>query len=239
VTQLYALVFARCAGFVFRAPGFSHPAVPPMVRAGLALVLAIGLSPALHDPATLPAGSFVFALALEVALGAMVGMAASILYDGVSAGARALDDYVGIQDTLRNATNPAGGEAFSRLWTITFIAAFFVLGGYRLLIVAFAHGLELLPPGSLLRPGHLFDFAQSLPSLSIRAALIVAGPGILLGLLAQLALGSVARVIPRFSNFTLTFPIVFGVVLMATLATLPFAADLAGRPWLHVPMLNP
>jgi flagellar biosynthetic protein FliR len=239
VTQLYALVFARCAGFVFRAPGFSHPAVPPIVRAGLALVLAIGLVPALRGPAALPTGSFVFALALEVALGAMIGMAASILYDGVSAGARALDDYVGIQDSIRNAAAGAAGEAFSKLWTITFISAFFVLGGYQLLIVVFAHGLDVVPPGSLLGAGRLLDFAGSLPALSLRAALIVAGPGIVLGLLAQLALGSVARVIPRFSNFTLTFPIVFGVVLLTTLATLPFAAGLAGRPWLHVPMLSP
>ena len=239
MTQLYALVFARCAGFMFRAPGFSHPAVPPIVRAGLALALAIGLSPALHGPATLTTGSFVLALALELAVGAMVGMAASILYDGISAGARALDDYVGIQDSVRNATNPAGGEAFSKLWTITFIAGFFVLGGYQVLILAFAKGLETLPPGALLHPEHLLDFAVSLPQLMLRAALIVAGPGILLGLLAQLALGSVARVIPRFANFTLTFPIVFSVVLLATLATLPFAVGLAGRPWLHLPVLNP
>ena len=238
MTQLYALVFARCAGFMFRAPGFSHPAVPPIVRAALALALAIGLSPALHAPASFATSSFVFALALELAIGAMIGMAASILFDGVSAGARALDDYVGIQDSVRNATTPAGGEAFSKLWTITFVAGFFVLGGYQLLIVAFAKGLETLPPGSLLHPEHLLDFAESLPQLTLRAALVVAGPGILLGLLAQLALGSVARVIPRFANFTLTFPIVFSVVLLATLATLPFAVDLAGRPWLHLPMLS-
>jgi flagellar biosynthesis protein FliR len=83
------------------------------------------------------------------------------------------------------------------------------------------------------------DLAVSLPSLAIRAALVVAGPGILLGFLTQLALGAVARVIPRFASFTLTFPLVFGIILLATLATLPFAATLAGRPWLHVPILSP
>lgn len=238
MTQTYALVFARCAGFVFRAPGFSHPAVPPIVRAGLALVLAIGLAPAMRGPHPLAAGSLVLAIALEVAIGALLGLAASVLYDGVAAGARALDDYVGIQDSVRTAGDSAG-EAFSRLWTITFVAAFFVFGGYQLLIVVFASGLQTLPPGALLEPGRLSDLAMSLPTLAIRAALIVAGPGILLGFLAQLALGSVARVIPRFANFTLTFPIVFGIVLLATLATLPFATGLAGRPWLHVPILHP
>jgi flagellar biosynthesis protein FliR len=39
------LVFARCVGFVFRAPGFSHPGVPPPVRAGLALAMTGALAP--------------------------------------------------------------------------------------------------------------------------------------------------------------------------------------------------
>ena len=238
MTQAYALVFARCAGFVFRAPGFSHPAVPPLVRVGLALVLAMGLAPAAHAPSALAAHSFVLALVLEVALGALLGLAGSVLYDGISSGARALDDYVGIQDSARLAAS-SSGDAFSQLWTITFVAAFFIFGGYQLLIAVFASGFTSLPPGSLLQPGHLMDLAVSLPTLAIRAALIVAGPGILLGFLAQLALGAVARVIPRFSNFTLTFPVVFGIVLLATLATLPLATQLAGRPWLHVPILNP
>ncbi len=237
MTPLYALVFARCAGFVFRAPGFSHSAVPPIVRLGLALVLAIGFAPALHAPSGLAGGSLVLALAMEFAIGALVGLAASVLYEGITAGARALDDYVGIQDSVRFASN-AGGEAFSQLWSITFLAAFFVFGGYQLLIEVFANGFSTLPPGALLQPNHVMDLAVSLPSLVIRAALIVAGPGILLGFLAQLALGAVARVIPRFSNFTLTFPIVFAIVLLATLATLPFATSLAGRPWLHVPILK-
>jgi flagellar biosynthetic protein FliR len=238
VTQAYALVFARCAGFVFRAPGFSHAAVPPIVRVGLALALAMGLVPAVRAPHSLAAGSFVLALVLEVAIGALLGLAASVLYDGIAAGARALDDYVGIQDSVRSAANSAG-DAFGKLWTITFVSAFFVFGGYRLLLLVFADGLATLPPGTLLQPGRVMDLATSLPSLAIRAALVVAGPGILLGFLAQLALGSVARVIPRFANFTLTFPIVFGVVLLATLVTLPAAAGLAARPWLHVPILDP
>jgi flagellar biosynthetic protein FliR len=238
VSQVYALVFARCAGFVFRAPGFSHAAVPPIVRVGLALALAMGLAPAVRSPHALPAGSFVLALALEVAIGALLGLAASVLYDGITAGARALDDYVGIQDSVRTTASSAG-DAFSKLWTITFVSAFFVFGGYRLLLIVFANGLTSLPPGTLLQPGHLMDLAVSLPSLAIRAALVVAGPGIVLGFLAQLALGAVARVIPRFANFTLTFPIVFAIVLLATLVTLPFAATLAGRPWMHVPILDP
>jgi flagellar biosynthetic protein FliR len=238
VTQAYALVFARCAGFVFRAPGFSHPAVPPLVRVGLALVLALGMAPAVRAPGGLATSSFVLAIALETAIGALIGLAASVLYDGISAGARALDDYVGIQDSVRLAAN-ASGDAFSKLWTITFVAAFFVFGGYQLLLVVFAGGFRALPPGTLLQPGHLMDLAVSLPALAIRAALVVAGPGILLGFLAQLALGAVARVIPRFASFTLTFPIVFGIVLLATLVTLPFAAGMAARPWLHLPILDP
>lgn len=128
MTQAYALVFARCAGFVFRAPGFSHAAVPPFVRVGLALVLAMAVAPTARAPAGFAVHSFVLALVLEVAIGALIGLAASVLYEGVDAGARALDDYVGIQDSVRLAADP-GGDAFSKLWTITFVAAFYVFGG--------------------------------------------------------------------------------------------------------------
>jgi flagellar biosynthesis protein FliR len=39
MTQTTLLVFARGAGMIFRAPGFSHPSVPPPVRAALVLAL--------------------------------------------------------------------------------------------------------------------------------------------------------------------------------------------------------
>jgi len=231
------LVLARCAGFVFRAPGFSNPAVPPPVRAGFAFGLSLALAPPYASTADVAPSAFVLALAAEALLGAAIGIAASMLYDGAFAGGRALDDYVGIRASVPSA-NVAAGAGFGRLWSLAFATAFFVIGGDRVALQAFGDAFVALPPGTLVRAANLETFAVTLPSTLLRAALFVAGPAIAIALVAQFALAVVARVVPRFSTFTLAFPVVFGCVLLATMAALPVVLRAAGTPWLDLSGLH-
>ncbi|HET9095285.1 MAG TPA: flagellar biosynthetic protein FliR [Candidatus Baltobacteraceae bacterium] len=230
------LVFARCAGFIFRAPGFSHPSVPPMVRAGLALVLAIALVPAVQGVRAPEGMAFVFAAATDFGIGAAIGIAASVLYDGAYAGGRALDDYVGIRGSVPNAQIFAGA-GFGRIWSLVFTAGFFLLGGYRVLILAFARSFESVPPGGAVSAHALYAYAIALPVTIIEAALLVAGPAIALVFVAQLTLGALTRVIPRFASFTLSFPIVFATALVATIVAVPLLLGQSAVPWLRVPFL--
>lgn len=237
MNDTFLLTFARCAGFTFRAPGFSHPDVPPPVRAGFALALALALS-AHGTPLThVGASGFVFALASETLLGAAIGIAASMLYDGAFAGGRALDDYVGIRASVPNA-NVDAGAGFGRLWSLAFAAGFFVLGGDRVALLGFANAFTTLPAGALVNAADLRTFAVALPETLLRASLFVAGPAIGIAFVAQLALASVARLVPRFSTFTLAFPIVFACVLLATLAALPVVLGAAAHPWWNLAPLH-
>jgi flagellar biosynthetic protein FliR len=225
VDDAHALVFARCAGFVFRAPGFSHPDVPPPVRAGFAYVLSLAFAHA-YAPSTGARGDIAFAVALEALVGAAVGVAASMLYDGAYAGGRALDDFVGIRASVPNA-NVAAGAGFGRLWSLAFVTAFFVLGGDRVALSGFAQTFVTLPPGAVIGAPALATLAVALPETLLRAAIYVAGPAIALALIAQFWLAIVARLVPRFSTFALAFPIVFGCALLATIAALPFVLQSA------------
>jgi flagellar biosynthesis protein FliR len=236
VTEHDALVFARCAGFIFRAPGFSHPSVPPPLRAGFAFVLALACatgaagSHGAQAVRSSSAVSFVAALVGEFALGAALGIAASMLYDGAYAGGRMLDDYAGIRASVPSAGIGAGA-GLGRLWSLAFSAGFFVLGGYRIALDAFARTFVSIPPGALVEPGSLRAFALALPATLLRAALLVAGPGIVVALVAQIALAGVARIAPRLQTFALSFPIVFGCVLAVTLLGLGVVLPRAAEPW--------
>jgi flagellar biosynthetic protein FliR len=249
VNECDALVFARCAGFIFRAPGFSHPSVPPPLRAGFAFALALacahgcagshghGMEAARSSSGAVTPVSFVAALVAEFALGAALGVAASMLYDGAYSGGRMLDDYTGIRASVPGAGIGAGA-GFGRLWSLAFSAGFFVLGGYRIALDAFARTFAAIPAGALVEPGSLRAFALTLPATLLRAALLVAGPGIVVALVAQIALAGIARIAPRLQTFALSFPIVFGCVLAVTL--LGFAAVLprAAEPWFAPQMLR-
>lgn len=215
-----ALLFARSFGFMLRAPGFAHPSVPVMVRVAFAFVLAYALVPTvggLNAPQGLP---LLLALVTEMLVGLAIGLAASAIYEGAAAGGKLLDAYVGIQ-ALNPDADITAGEGFSKLWGVVFLAAFFLLGGYRWLIGAFADTVTRIPPGAFFQTGHLEQLVMALPEVVLRAAILVAGPALVIGLAAQVGIGALARLIPRFANFTLNFPVVFGLILLVALLSLP------------------
>jgi flagellar biosynthesis protein FliR len=236
VSEIQLLILARCLGFVFRAPGFSHPDVPPLARAAFAYVLSMAL--ATHaSAAPVAPGALPFAVASELALGAAIGTAASLLYDGAYAGGRALDDYAGIRGSVPSA-NVAAGAGFGRLWSLAFVTGFFVLGGDRFALATFAGGFETLPPGSLVAARDLGTFGMTLPVTLLRAAIFVAGPAIVLGLVVQVALATTSRVVPRLSTFPLSFGLVLAATILVTLASLPIVVSAAARPWFDLSALR-
>ena len=231
------LVFARCAGFVFRAPGFSHPAVPPPLRAGFAYVLSLAFAASAAGRAPREPGGFLFAVAAEALLGAAIGVAASMLYDGAYAGGRALDDYVGIRASVPSA-DVAAGAGFGRLWSLAFTTAFFALGAYRPALIAFGETFATVPPGALVAAAGLQTFAIALPATLLRAAIFVAGPAIAIAFVAQVSLAIVARLVPRLATFTLAFPIVCACGVLATIAALPPSLRAASVPWFDLSALR-
>jgi type III secretory pathway component EscT len=235
VNTFEALIFARCLGFVFRAPGFSHPAVPPPLRAGIAYALSLSCAHGRRSGPTLSWLTFAPALLVEIALGAAIGIAASALYDGAYSGGRAVDDYVGIRVSVPTA-GVVAGAGFGRLWSLAFTATFFVLGGDRAVLAALAGTFVWLPPGAVLGAGFA-AFVLGVPQTLLRASLLVAAPALALAFMAQLALAVIGRIVPRFSTFPLTFPIVLGCALIATFATLPAVLPVAGHPWLDLARL--
>src|SRR5207248_7304059 len=83
----FLLVLARVAGLVVAAPVLGHTLVPVRIRAGLAALVALALAPALGrvaEPPTLWA--LAGAVAVESALGAVVGLVAQLVLAGVELG---------------------------------------------------------------------------------------------------------------------------------------------------------
>lgn len=230
---VFALVLARCAGFVVRAPGFSHPQVPRAARAAFVLVLALGVAPALAPLRPLDAGAFAAAFASEIAIGFAIGFAASVLYEGAAAGAHTLDDYVGIRGQNPGITTVAGA-GLGPAWQLLFVAGFFMLDGYRALLLIFADAFRTFPPGGIVATGDWYALTVSLCAAVLRAAVLVGGPAVVLAFIVHFGLGAIARVVPRLTTLQLSYPLVFGVAVAASLVAMPLLFPLAGRPWLDL-----
>jgi flagellar biosynthetic protein FliR len=205
-----------------------------MVRVAFAFVLAWCVAAGVPAHARLDLALFVLALVGEVALGAAIGTGASLLYDGAYYAGRLIDDYVGVRASVPTA-NVTSAQGFGRLWSAVFLAGFFLLDGYAVVVRVFARSFTRVGVGGLATPAQWSAFAFALPTTIVHAALGFAAPAITVAAVVQLSLAAVARVVPRLSSFSLAFPIVFGGVLLATIVTIPLFAPLSARPWLVLP----
>ena len=213
-----ALAFARCAGFISRAPGISHPSVGAPVRAGLALMLTAAVLPGIPRTRTPSDAMLVPALVLELVVGVAIGTAASLVYDAAYAGGRAIDDYVGVKAIAPNIqiVAPSG---FGRVWSLAYTGAFFLLGAYRIVIPAFADSFVRVPVGSPLGAYAWTSFCGGLAQTMVETGVGIAGPTIGTVFVVQVALGSLSRAVPRFGSTTLAFPLIFAAALIATALT--------------------
>ena len=220
MTQL--LVLARCAGFVFRAPGFSHPSVPAPLRGGFALLLAMAIAPGARAIRTGDGAALVLAFVVEFLIGSAIGMAASLVYDAAYAGGRVVDDYVGVR-AIAPSLQLVAPSGFGRVWSLAFTGAFFLTGAYRLTLLGFAQSFARMPPGSASNPTAWGGFVADFVAAFVAVALQVAAPAIGLAFVVQIALGALSRVVPRFGSFTLAFPLAFGAALVTTAIAVPEA----------------
>jgi flagellar biosynthetic protein FliR len=228
------LVFARCAGFVFRAPGFSHPSVPTTLRGGFALLLTIAVAPGVTVSHGADGLEFILGLCTEFLLGSAIGMAASLVYDGAYAGGRVVDDYVGVK-AIAPSLQLVAPSGFGRVWSVAFTGAFFLSGAYRAALLGFVKSFTSMPPSSLLQAGSWGEFAAAFATTIVAVALAVAAPAIGLAFVMQIALGTLSRVIPRFGSFTLAFPLAFAAALIVTAISVPWAAQHVPEPILTIP----
>jgi len=235
MTPVALLVFARCAGFVFRAPGFAHPSVAPVLRAGLAAALACAIpsSPA-PAPKALDGLAFVIAAGFEFLLGSAIGMTASLVYDAAYAGGRIVDDYVGVK-AIAPSLQLVAPSGFGRIWSLAYTGAFFLSGAYRLVIAGFADSFARIPPGAPLLADGWRAYAALYAATFASIAVQVAAPAVALSFVVQIALGALSRVIPRFGSFTLAFPLAFAAALLATAMALPVAAEHVPMPLVAIP----
>lgn len=237
MTATALLVFARCAGFASRAPGFSHPSVPHTLRAGIALLLAVAIAPGLRA-VHFDGLRLLVALVVEFLLGCAIGMGASLLYDGAYAGGRMLDDYVGVK-AIAPSVQLVAPSGFGRIWSIVFTGGYFLFGAYRVTLLAFSQSFVRVSPGAPFDPHAWLPFAGALAGTIVLVALAVAAPAIALAFVVHVALAALSRAVPRFSGFLLSFPLVFGAVLLVTAVSLPLLAARAAHPLLLYPGSTP
>jgi flagellar biosynthetic protein FliR len=230
---VFLLVLARIAGLVLAAPLFGHVALPVRVRVGLAVAFAIALAPGVPAlPGGPPASLFTLAglIAVESALGVMIGLAAQLVFAGIQLGGQIAGIQMGFgMASLVDPQTHAQETVVAHWQQLVALLVFLVLDGHHLLLRALIASFHAAPPGAVALAGDGFRALVSLAGGLFELGVRVAAPVTLAILLTNAALGVLARMVPQLNVFVVGFPVNVGVGLMVIGAALPFTLRLFGE----------
>lgn len=201
----YLATLLRIAAFVTSTP-FLNRRMPLPGR--IAFVLAVSL--ALSDP--LPMTDFGGLLALataNIAIGLLIGFVTGIVFQAFFA-AGAVTDLLaglGIGATFDPVTG-AQASVFDRVFDLTALMVFLVVGGDHLMLSALDASITVLPlDGTIDISSGLQGVVIDQVGVLMLGAIQIAAPAIAALFLAELVLGVAARLLPQANVFLVGLPL--------------------------------
>lgn len=220
----FALVLSRTGMAVMLLPGLGEAEPPPIVRAGLTLAITVLLVPVVVPlvPAAPEIGIGGAAMiATELLVGGVLGWLARLPALALGMAGAIVSYMLGLSSVVQQ--DPAlGGQsaAMARLFGLVAPVLILSAGLYAMPLTALAGSYQLIPPGSVLPAGPLAESVTSAVVASFGLAIRLSAPFLLAGLVLQVALGLLARLVPQLQVYTAAVPgqILGGLVLLGLLA---------------------
>jgi flagellar biosynthetic protein FliR len=218
---MWLLVIVRITGLMATLPGLGQERIPLQVRAALAILLSVIITPVAPRPREAPADMWqlLALMVMELAAGLLLGLFVAWIIEAVSFAGHLMDMQMGFSfvQFLDPATaRPASisGTVLTQL-TLLFI---FISGLHHQMILALVESYRIVPIGSGM-PGDPMRIVSMVGMLLARG-LQLAFPVMLTLFFVDVLEGISARFMPQLQLMQLSFPIkiavglaVLGVVL--------------------------
>lgn len=216
-----ALAFARIGAMIMLLPGFGENVVPPQVRLGFALMLAIVLAPGLADRIPEPAAS-AWGMALQVAtetlIGVLLGGAARILVSGLATAGHIVGLEIGLAFAqTADPTMTQSGQLVAVFLSMLGVTMIFATGLHHMFLAGVAGSYDVIALGAAAPVGDAAQLALETTATSFRVGFQVAAPLVVAGMIFRLGLGVLSRLIPQIQVFFIVLPlqVLGGLVVFA------------------------
>ena len=233
------LVFARVAAAVSLLPGFWELAVPPRVRLCIAIPVALALTPTVPGlPDRLPpdAAMMLEQIFAETVAGAFLGLGAKLFLASLQVAGNIAAQAMGLANPF--GTDAAGfesGSILSGTLVISGLALLFALDLHYLMIDALVRSYGSWPAAQLPDPGMVAGRYAQLVGGTFRLGVQMAAPFLIFGMIANIALALVNRVMPSMPVYFVATPAMVGggmLVFMVTAGAMVTAALAGMAGWL-------
>ncbi len=208
---VFVTIFARLGAALMLIPPFGDVFVLRRTRLALALTMSFVLMPlAGSTMPPMPAGPLELALIVggEVAIGVFIGGLTRILFSGLHTASMVVAYQIGLGAAIAFA--PAQDDQsvmVGRFFTLIALVLMFATEMHQVLLLALVDSYRALPPGGL-PPADSFALqAVNFIAAAFVAALQVAAPVLVIGLMFWIGLGLLARLMPGMQVFFVALPL--------------------------------
>lgn len=219
VALLYMLVFARVGAIVMLLPGFGETTVPVNIRLGLALFLALVLYPVASR--LYPAGlsqrlaAAVAMMAGELAIGLFLGMATRLLLAGAQVAGATIATQLGLGFAMTvDPTQGQQGVIVGNFLALTAVTLIFVTDLHHVSLYAVAASFTQFPPGEWLPAGDFAEATVKMVAESFSAGVQISAPFLAFGLVFNVGLGMLQKMMPQFQIYFAAMPLSIGMGLL-------------------------
>ena len=219
----FVLVLCRVGCAVMLVPGLGEAEIPPMVRAGLVLAIAVlvlpgvrTLMPAVPDGFTAASGMVV----AEIVTGLWLGWLARLIVQALPLTGQFISYMLGLSNVLQpDAELGSQATALGRMLALAVPVLVLATGLYIPVLGALDGSYRLIAPGTLLPAGDAAQTGLAAVTQAFALALRLSAPFVVGSVVWQLATGLLARLVPRLQVYFVAMPaqILGGLALLSML----------------------
>jgi flagellar biosynthetic protein FliR len=211
IAAAFMLVFARVGTMVMLLPGLGELSVPTRVRLAVALVLTAILLP-LHRNAyqidLRSMGEVLLMLGHELMIGAVLGLVARLAISALQVAGSVVAQQLGLGFvTAVDPTQGQQGMIVGNFLSILGITLVFATDMHHLVIAALHDSYTLFAPGETLMTGDVAALFTRTTGAAFRIGVQLAAPFLVFGLLFNLGLGVLSRLMPQMQVFFIGMPL--------------------------------
>ena len=216
------LMFARIGTMVMLLPGLGELSVPARVRLTLALVLTAVLFPLHRAAFTLDLKSFgpvLLLLGQELFIGVVLGLTARLTISALQVAGSVVAQQLGLGFvTAVDPTQGQQGLILGNFLTILGITLIFATDLHYYVIAALHDSYALFRPGEMPLAGDVAALLTRTVAAAFRIGIQLSGPFLVFGLLFNVGLGVLSRLMPQMQVFFVGMPLSillgFGALLL-------------------------
>jgi flagellar biosynthesis protein FliR len=226
----FVLAFARIGAMVMLLPGLGEQNIPVRVKLSIALLLTLIILP-LHGQAyqvdLQSMAALMVLMVHEIVIGIVLGATARVTLSALQVAGSVIAQQMGLGFVQSvDPTQGQQGVLIGNFLTMLGVTLLFATDSHHLVIAALNDSYQVFAPGEIMPSGDVAALATRAFTAAFRIGLQLSAPFLVFGLVFNIGLGVLARLMPQMQVYFVGVPLsifagflIFSIVIVAMMGT--------------------